>query len=278
MRGIQIAVLIVGVGLAGFGAFMAQNYVSQTERAIAEARQQQSIAPTIETVTVVVASRPLRYGEPIRAEDVREVIWPASAVPAGAFREIVALVPDAGRPRIALRAIEPSEPVLAVKVSEPGQQAGIAAQLSAGQRAFTIRVDANSGISGTLRPSDMVDIYWSGRAQDQGEVTRLLASALRIIAIDENADPDQSVSGTPRTVTIEASPEMVATMAQGQSTGRLSLSVVGLDDPTRLNAFQIDSRTLLGVSASRPEPVAQSCSIRTRRGSEVVMIEIPCTN
>lgn len=276
MRGIQIAILGIGLALAGFGVYMAQSYVSQTQSAIAAARASNANRPTIETVEVLVAGRPLRYGEPIRATDVRAVLWPANAVPEGIFSNLEALIPNPSRPRVALRAMEPNEPLLAVKVSEPGQPAGIAAMLTPGNRAFTIRVDQNSGISGTLRPSDTVDIYWTGRGTG-GEVTRLLSSGVRIIALDENADQDRSFNGVPRSITVEAAPEMIATLAQGQSTGRLSLSLVGLDDTTAIDQIQVDARSLLGIEA-RVEQVTERCTVRTRRGAEVVMIEIPCTN
>lgn len=277
MRATQLAVLGIGLALAGFGVYMAQSYVAQTQAAIAAAQAQRADQPMIETRDVLVATRPLRYGEPITAESVRAVPWPVNAMPEGVFHEMSALVPEAGRPRVALRAIEPMEPLMHVKVSAPGQPAGIAARLSSGMRAFTIRVDASSGISGSMRPSNLVDIYWTGRGRD-GEVTRLIGSNVRIIALDENADQDRDFSGIPRSVTIEGSPETVATLAQGQSTGRLSLSVVGLDDTSDLSTFEIDRRALLGVEPDRAPVAEERCTIRTRRGNDVVMIEIPCTN
>ena len=146
-----------------------------------------------------------------------------------------------------------------------------------GMRAFTIRVDQNSGLSGTLRPSDTVDIYWTGRGAEGGEITRLLSASVRIIALDENADQDRAFNGVPRSITVEAEPEMVASLAQGQSTGRLSLSLVGLDDLAEVNPIQVDGRSLLGM-VTAAEVVAERCTVRTRRGAEVVMIEIPCTN
>ncbi|GAB4263965.1 MAG: Flp pilus assembly protein CpaB [Pararhodobacter sp.] len=276
MRVAQIGILGVGLALAGFGVFMAQDYVKQTEAAIAAVQASNANRASIETVDVLVAARALRYGEPIRNMDVQVVAWPANAVPPGAFHDLEELIPDPSRPRVALRAMEPMEPLLAIKVSEPGQPAGIAAMLTPGMRAFTIRVDQNSGISGTLRPSDTVDIYWTGRGQD-GEITRLLSSNVRIIALDENADQDRTFNGVPRSVTIEALPEMVASLAQGQSTGRLSLSLVGLDDDTALSQIQVDADAMLGIER-RAEQVVERCTVRTRRGAEVVMIEIPCTN
>ncbi|WP_127109451.1 Flp pilus assembly protein CpaB [Pararhodobacter zhoushanensis] len=278
MRGVQIAILGIGLALAGFGVYMAQNYVAQTQQALVAAQARGAAqAPSIPTVTVMVTTRPLRYGEPITEASVRAIQWPADAVPPGAMQRMEDVIPDPTRPRVALRAMEPMEPLLAVKVSAPGQPAGITAMLTPGMRAFTIRVDQNSGISGTLRPSDAIDIYWTGRGAEQGEVTRLLASGVRIIALDENGDQDRSFNGIPRSVTIEAEPEIIATMAQGQSTGRLSLSLVGLDDTTSVDQFQVDARSLLGQEA-QVVLEQQRCSVRTRRGSDVVMIEIPCTN
>lgn len=280
MRGAQIGVLVFGVGLAGFGVFMAKDYVNQTQAALVAAQTQSVQAtpvPSIQTVDLYVARRPLRYGEPIGENDVRAVSWPLDSVPQGAFLDIEILIPDPSRPRVALRAMEANEPLLALKLSEPGQPAGIAAMLTPGMRAFTIRVDASSGISGTLRPSDNVDIYWSGRGED-GNVTRLLSSSVQIIALDENADQDRTFNGIPSSVTVQASPETIALLTQAQSTGRLTMSLVGLDDNTAISQFQVDQDNILGVQRAAPAAPRQVCSVRTRRGNEVVMIEIPCNN
>lgn len=277
MRVAQIGILGVGLALAGFGVYMAQTYVGQTQAALVAAQSRQASVVSVQTVPVLVATRALRYGELIGTADVQLVDWPATAIPPGAFQSVDALIPDLSRPRVALRAMEPMEPILEVKVSQPGQPAGIAAMLTPGMRAFTIRVDQNSGLSGTLRPSDTVDIYWTGRGAEGGEITRLLSASVRIIALDENADQDRAFNGVPRSITVEAAPEMIASLAQGQSTGRLSLSLVGLDDVAEVNPIQVDSRSLLGME-TRTQVVTERCAVRTRRGADVVMIEIPCTN
>ena len=69
-------------------------------------------------------------------------------------------------------------------------------------------------------------------------------------------------------------------MAQAQSSGRLSLSLVGANDDTVASAFQIDQDKLLGIEAKEVKAVIAEekvCTIRTRRGADVVLIEIPCT-
>jgi len=61
--------------------------------------------------------------------------------------------------------MEKNEPIRASKVTAPGQEAGLTTLLARGMRAFTIKVDVASGVSGFLRPSDLVDVYWSGSVQ-----------------------------------------------------------------------------------------------------------------
>jgi pilus assembly protein CpaB len=48
-------------------------------------------------------------------------------------------------------------------------------------------------------------------------------------------------------------------------------------------AIEVDQNALLGIEAPKPKEVIRQqeeevCAIRTRRGSEVVMIPIPCTD
>ena len=160
---------------------------------------------------------------------------------------------------------------------EPGEDAGVSSRLAKGMRAFAIRVDVASGVSGFLRPGDRVDVYWSGRTADT-EVTKLIEAGVRLIAIDQIADEDRSSPTIARTVTVEASPNEVAALAQAQSTGRLSLSLVGAEDDTVAGAVEVDQNQLLGIKPQEVVTVEQErvCTIRTRRGAEVVEIPIPC--
>jgi pilus assembly protein CpaB len=83
-----------------------------------------------------------------------------------------------------------------------------------------------------------------------------------------------------RTVTVEATPQQVAALAQAQSTGRLSLSLVGAADETVAKAIDVDQRTLLGVEEARvvEAPVEKVCTIKTRRGADIVEVPVACTN
>ncbi|MFD1157164.1 Flp pilus assembly protein CpaB [Roseovarius aestuarii] len=289
MRLVFGLVLIVGLGLAGFAVYMAKNYIQGYQQQLANERAQR--APAIETVDIYVAERPLKYGETLRKDSVRLVSFPKSSLPEGVFETYEALFPEGDdEPRTVTRAMEPNEAILAVKVTGPGEEAGLTSQLERGMRAFAIKVDVSSGVSGFLRPGDRVDVYWTGRitgkgtvteGNSTGDVTKLIETGVKLIAVDQVANGDTTGAIIARTVTVAVRPQQVAALAQAQTTGRLALSLVGAEDDTVAEAIEVDQRSLLGLTQI---PVAQApveeevCTIRTRRGGETIATEIPCTN
>jgi pilus assembly protein CpaB len=285
MRMVFGLVLLVGVALAGGAVYMAKNYIGAYQNELARERAaRQEIIPTVD---VYVAQRSLKYGEALNSDDYRLVAWPETAIPEGTFVGQGSLYPEGENDlRYVLRAMEKDEAIMAIKVTEPGEEAGLTSQLERGMRAFAIKVDVASGVSGFLRPGDRVDVYWTGRIQgrnrdDRGEVTKLIDTAIKLIAIDQTSAGDIDAATIARTITVAIRPEQVAALAQAQSSGRLSLSLVGADDDTIASAFQIDQDMLLGIEAEEVTAELEEkkvCTIKTRRGAEVVVIPIPCTN
>lgn len=284
MRLVFGLVLIAGIGLAGFAVYMAQNYIGAYEAALRQERAKNVDA--IPTQQIYVANRAIAYGEPVTAEDVVLANWPKEILPEGVFDAETPLFQPGAEPRVAVRPIEKFEAVMAVKVSEPGGDAGLTSRLDRGQRAFAIKVDVATGVSGFLRPGDRVDVYWTGRIGSNdpnlpsGDVTKLIETGVRLIAIDQMAETELNSATIARTVTVAASPQQVAALAQAQSTGNLSLSLMGHNDDTVAEAIEVDQRSLLGlarVEQKAPETI-QPCVTRVRRGAEVVEIPIPCTN
>ena len=279
MRLVFGLVLVLGVALAGGAMYMAKDRIGQYQAVLAN--QQAALANQVTVTEVFVANRQIRYGERITRADVRPIQWPDNAIPSGAFTDAALLFPEGVEElRTVLRVMERDEPILAVKVTEPGEDAGVSARLGRGLRAFAITVDVATGVSGFLRPGDRVDVYWTGNDNDGG-ITRLIEPGVQIIAVDQNDDEDRGRPSIARTVTVEAAPTQVAKLAQAQATGRLSLALVGTQDDTVSDLVEVDRNDILGVeeevAEARPEE-PQVCTIRTRRGAEVVAIPIPCTN
>ena len=285
MRAVFGLVLVLGMGLAGFAIYMVQGYFQEQNAALAA--QRAAMAEAVPTVGVIAVNRVVEHGEQITEEDIVTIRYAEPFLPEGVFRtteELFSNGPDEFR--VALRQMEPNEPIIAVKVTEPGDVAGITALLERGMRAFAIEVDVTSGVSGFLSPGDRVDVYWTGRVDGidgggNGEVTKLIEAGIQLVAVDQTAESGRSGATIARTVTVQVTPDQVAALAQAQATGNLSLSLVGREDDTIAGAIEIDQASLLGIVAPEAAPeieVEQVCTIRTRRGAEVVEIPIPCTN
>jgi pilus assembly protein CpaB len=272
-------VLLVGMALAGFAVYMAQGYINQTESALNQERAFR--AKVGDLVEVYVAAEQLKYGDTLAPEAVKKIYWQKNALPEGIFADEAALFPpNEDKLRFVLRPIEVNEPILAIKVTEPGQPAGLTGALDPGMRAFAIKVDASSGVSGFVYPGNFVDVYWTGNDGTR-EITRLIESSVNVIAIDQTTVGDTTVSASvAQTVTVQVSQEQVARLAQAQATGSLTLSLVGSGTETAANKIEVDSASLLGIVAEEVAEVEAEkvCTIRNRKGNEVVEIPIPCTN
>jgi pilus assembly protein CpaB len=281
MRGVFGLVLIAGVALAGSAVYLAQGYIGAKDHALAmEQAERKKTGPLVEVYAV---NKPLAYGVAITKDDVQTIYLQENFLPVGVFLTEEELFPNDGKEsRFVMRALDLNEPILATKVTEPGQIAGLNGQLTKGYRAFAIKVDVASGVSGFLQPGDRVDVYWTGAsATSVGEITQLIESAVKIVAVDQMANGERAAEATiARTVTVEATPEQVGRLAQAQATGRLALSLVGNGDVALEGDVEIDSNTLLGITEQEVVAVeqAQVCTIRTRKGGEAVEIPIPCTN
>ncbi len=318
MRAVFALVLVVGMALAGAAVYMVQTYMGQTEAALARANAFRE--KTGKLVQVYAVNKAMKFGDPLTAADVVLVYVQEAKLPAGAFLYVepetaaaktaapaAATAPqpvaaksgaaktgepvkaagplfpaDSDKPRFLMRSVEPNEILLASRVTEPGEAASLTGKLERGMRAFQIKVDTSSGVQSFVMPDAFIDIYWTGTGGDvSGEITRLIESAIKVIAVDQASGEGQMVAGNARTVTVAATPEQVGRLAQAQATGRLTMSLVGSSDDAVEGLVEIDRDKLLGVEkkAEVVEAAApQVCTIKTRKGDAVVEVPIPCTN
>lgn len=283
MRLVFGLVLVLGMGLAGFAVFMARGYIGDYQAALDQERAARS--QMIETVDIYVSKKPLKYGERISEGDVRIVRWPTESLPDGVFHNAEMLFPKGPDVmRTVLRSMEKNEAILAIKVTGPGEDAGVSSRLGKGMRAFALKVDVSSGVSGFLRPGDHVDVYWTGQrysADDDGrgqEITKLIQTSVKLLAIDQVADEDRNTATIARTVTVEATSQDVASLAQAQATGRLALALVGAEDDEAVASVEVDGRDLLGIEERQVVAIERQevCTIKTRRGAEIIETPIAC--
>lgn len=284
MRAVFAFVLLVGMGLAGVAVYMIQGYMADLEGALRQEKAFNEKAGRL--VEVYVFAKPKKYGDALAEDDVTLIYWPEKSLPESIFREKAALFPEnADGPRYIMRSTEAFEPVLASRVTEPGELANLTSKLEKGKRAFAIKVGTNSGISNFVKPDDYIDILWTGRVAGlEGGITRQIESAILVIAVDSALNEGQVASDSvAQTVTVAATPEQVARLAQAQATGQLTLSLARDSTETVEGTIETDTNAMLGIVIEAPEVVAPQvvekvCYAKQRSGGVLVDTDvvIPC--
>jgi pilus assembly protein CpaB len=228
--------------------FIAQSWLnSQAEMRM---RSLEANRKPIETQTIVVASRPLRFGTELGASSLRELAWPENAVPAGAFAKISDLM-AAGR-RVVLTAIEANEPVLSSKVTGPGQRATLSAMIADGMRAVTIRVNDVDGVAGFVLPGDRVDVALTRQA-DKINTNDIVLQNIKVLAIDQVADERADKPSIARAVTLEVNSMDAQRVALAATVGTLSLMLRRAGEAKAAET----RRVLLGDLANGGTPAAE---------------------
>ena len=257
--------------LAVFGAQTWLNYQAELRVKSIEPPTQ----PAIATKTVVVASAPLRYGRELAAGNLREVAWPEAAIPRGTFGSINELL--TGGKRIALSSIESNEPILASKVTGPGQKATLSALIQEGMKAVTIRVNDVDGVAGFVLPGDHVDILVTRQA-DKGGNTDVVLQNIRVLAIDQIADDASDKPMVAKAVTLEVDTIAAQRLQLAGSIGALSLALrkageLAMEGTRRITLLDLDSPYATAVV--RPAEGKSLATVTVTRGGKPQDYSVP---
>ena len=223
MRGNTLVMLIIALVFGAISVFLANIWLKgQTN----PATPQVSVAPaTVETSTIVVAYRDLAFGEILQTEMLREIPWPKSSIPDGAFAKIADIIQDGNH--VVLSSLSPNEPVLKWKISGAGARASLSAIVTPGMRAVTIRLNDVGGVAGFVLPGDRVDMLYTrgGNGTDSSSTTDVLLQNIRFLAVYQIADQKKSDPVNAKNATVEVTAFDSQKIALAQSTGTLSLTL-----------------------------------------------------
>ena len=220
MRGSTVVMLLIALVFGAGAVFFANIWLSSQSSRPAQVA---TTASTVETSTIVVAARDLSFGQPLNAEVLREIPWPKSSIPDGAFAKITELTAD-GR-HVVLTSISPNEPVLKWKISGAGARASLSAIVGAGMRAVAIRINEVVGVGGFILPGDHVDVLYTRGGGDGGSSTDILIQNVRVLAIERVADQKKSEPIMGNVATVEVTTLDAQKIALAQTTGSLSLTL-----------------------------------------------------
>jgi pilus assembly protein CpaB len=218
VRGSTIVMIAVAVVFGVLSVFMAQIWLSRQDDARMKNLQTQA-NPAL-TRKVVVAKSPLRFGNPLTAQVLREVEWPEEAIPSNTFSSIAQLT--GGEKRVVLTSMETNELIVGTKITGPGQKATLSAIIDDGMKAVTIRVNDVGGVAGFVLPGDRVDVLMTRNADDNGTSDVVLQN-VKVLGIDQLADERAEKPVIAKAVTLEVDTTSAQKLALASAAGNLSL-------------------------------------------------------
>lgn len=219
MRASTIVMIGFALVFGVLAVFIAQTWLNN--QADMRAKSLEANKKQVATQTIVVAKQPLRFGTELSEAMLKEIPWPENERPAGAFAKIPDLL-KGGR-RVVLAAIEPNEPVLALKVTGPGQRATLSALVGPGMKAVTIRVNDVEGVGGFVLPGDRVDVVLTRQLEKGSASTDVVLQNIRVLAVDQSADERAAKAAVAKSVTLEVSTVEAQKVWLASSVGSLSL-------------------------------------------------------
>ena len=205
----------------------------------------------VATRTIVLAAKPLRFGMVLNASMLKEMPWPAEALPPGAFHKIHDILGHGKR--VVLTAMEKDEPVLALKITGPGQRATLSALVRKGMKAVTIRVNDVEGVGGFVLPGDHVDVVLTRQLAKGSATTEVVLQDARVLAIDQIADDRDAKAKVAKSGTLEVTSVQAQKLWLAAAGGNLSLLLRRAGETTESRTRQI---TLSDLGTR--EPVANS--------------------
>jgi pilus assembly protein CpaB len=244
VRSSTIIMIAVAAVFGLLAVFVAQSWLNSQAEARLKSMEAQKVKPTA-TSTLVVASKALRFGNELTESGLREMPWPADAIPVGGFRSIHDMLGQGKR--VVLTAIEANEPVLASKITGQGQRATLSAMLGDGRKAATIRVNDIDGVAGFVLPGDRVDVMLS-RQIDKGNATNdVVLKNVKVLAIDQLADERTDKPSVAKAVTLDVDIFGAQKLALASQIGTLALALrkAGDSEPTDSRLINVSD---LGVS------------------------------
>jgi len=233
----RLAILGVALiaGAAAFYLMMGNSSDSPTVRVVEPAKE--------ETARVLVATRNLQRGERFAIEDTNWVNWPKAALQPNFITDENTEHREELESAVARTMIVTGEPIIAAKVVKAGQSGLMAAILSPGMRAVTVRVSEETSSGGFILPGDQVDIM-----QSTDRHTKVLFEDVRVLAVNtiysENTDT-AAIEGS--NITVELSPRDARAFTSAREGGKISLVLRSIFKPEG----EVDERRSSDVNVIR---------------------------
>jgi len=218
------------------------------------------------TRTIVVAAKPLRFGNELSAQNLREIPWPDTDLPNGSFGKIADVL--TGK-RVVLTPLEVNEPVLGTKITGPGQRATLSSMLRDGLKAYTVRVNDVDGVAGFVLPGDRVDVALTRQVDKAFATTDIVLQNARVLAVDQVADERTEKPSVAKAVTLEVDVVGAQKLSLSATIGSLSLVLRKAGDSTAEYTRRVSLRDLENATTpvAKERKTAETATVTVTRAS-----------
>lgn len=182
----------------------------------------------LEMSPVVVAAVDIPFGQEIQATHLKVLQWPKDALPAGVFHDPKQVVG-----RYASQKIIKDEPILEGRAVKQVGGSVLAAMIPPDMRAVTVRVNDVIGVAGFALPGNRVDIIHAQKVNNKIK-TQIILQDLKVLAVDQSAQPDQNKPTVVRAVTLEVTPKQAETLVKATQDGEIRLALRNPLDNSRV--------------------------------------------
>jgi pilus assembly protein CpaB len=211
------AVLFWGVAaIAGLGAALL----------IARYLDRQTVTVSAPVTKIVVAAVDLPMATRLKADQLKMVDWPLSALPVGAIRDPKDIVD-----RVLISHLVAGEPLRPAQLAAKDAGNGLAALIPAQMRAMAVRVDDVVGVAGFIHPDDHVDvivILRPPKPADAEPTSKLILQNVKVLAVGkeiEVADQARRQANPVTVATLLVNPAQAEKLALAANEGRLILTL-----------------------------------------------------
>lgn len=279
-----ILITVALIGVVGV-VFFTRSFLADVTR---QSQQVQAVTLSTPAARVLVAAKELPVGTILTAEHFKWQAWPEDGVNEAYFKDGQSKPKDI-EGKVVRTPISKGEPMTKSSLVAQGERGFMAAVLSPGMRAATVKLSPVAGIGGFIFPGDRVDVILTHvievSRQEKYTAAETVFQNVRVLAVDQRSAAQGDKVQLAKTATLEVTPKMAEKVAMLENIGTLSLSLRSLannsSDPLDANPDSPPiSRTLthtLGheVSQFLPEMDAEepTGTVRISRGNQWTVLE-----
>lgn len=224
---------VIALAMAGGTALMVKGWMSAQQK-----KFKTVAAPKAPTNVILVAKQDLPTGTFLKREHMAWQAWPGNKIQKAYIKK--GLRKDSDFVGAVVRtSIVVGEPITEGRIAKKGNKGFMAAVLTPGMRAVSLRISASGGVSGFVFPGDRVDIILthivkpesSGKSKKKVAASKLAETILenvRILAVDQTPEDRSNKAKRRKAVTVEVTPKQAEFVTVAQVLGKLSLSLRSL--------------------------------------------------